>query len=133
MATGSPFAPVKYDSAELAIAQCNNVYIFPAVGLGIVASRASRVTDSMLLAAAHALAESSPAWKVASAPLLPHLTDIRRVAAEMAFVIGLAAQQEDVAPQTTPEELRERVQQCQWVPDYSRISYPEMQAEEVLR
>jgi malate dehydrogenase (oxaloacetate-decarboxylating) len=68
IATGSPFAPVRYGSAEIAISQCNNIYVFPAVGLGIVASRASRVTDGMLLAAAHALAETPLPCR---RPLLP--------------------------------------------------------------
>jgi malate dehydrogenase (oxaloacetate-decarboxylating) len=123
VATGSPFAPVPYGDKKIAIAQCNNVYIFPAVGLGVVAANASRVTDGMLLAAAHTLAENSPALHDASAQLLPLLTDIRRVAAEMAYAVGLAAQQEGVAPKTTPEELRARVQQSQWAPEYSSIDY----------
>ena len=46
VATGSPFAPVNYGGHTIPIAQCNNVYIFPAVGLGVVASSARRVTDS---------------------------------------------------------------------------------------
>jgi malate dehydrogenase (oxaloacetate-decarboxylating) len=50
----------------------------------------------------------------------------------MAFAIGMAAQQEGVAPKTTPQELRERVQQSQWAPEYSRIHYPELDTEEVL-
>jgi malate dehydrogenase (oxaloacetate-decarboxylating) len=118
VATGSPFAPVKYGGREIAIAQCNNVYIFPAVGLGVVASRARRVTDSMLLAAAHALAENSPALHDPAAPLLPVLTDIRKVAVEMAFAVGKAAQEEGLAPKTTPEELRRKVEQGQWAPQY---------------
>jgi malate dehydrogenase (oxaloacetate-decarboxylating) len=86
----------------------------------------------MLLAAAYALAENSPALNNPSAPLLPSLTDVRRVAAEMAFAVGLAAQQEGVAPKTTPEELRLRVQRCQWAPEYSRIGYPETNEVEVF-
>jgi malate dehydrogenase (oxaloacetate-decarboxylating) len=121
VATGSPFAPVQYGDKKIAIAQCNNVYIFPAVGLGVVAANASRVTDGMLLAAAHALAENSPALHDPSAQLLPYLTDIRRVAAEVAFAVGLAAQQEGVAPKTTSEELRARIQQSQWAPEYCSI------------
>jgi malate dehydrogenase (oxaloacetate-decarboxylating) len=98
VATGSPFAPVKYGETEISIAQCNNVYIFPAVGPGLVASGATRVTDSMLLAATYALAESSPALKDPTAPLLPVLTDIRKVAVEMAVAVGLAAQKEGLLP-----------------------------------
>src|SRR5262249_57832360 len=52
VATGSPFAPVDYGGRKIPIAQCNNVYIFPAMGLGVVASRARRVTDPLMLPAA---------------------------------------------------------------------------------
>ena len=109
VATGSPFAPVSYGGKKIPIAQCNNVFIFPAMGLAVVASGASRVTDTMLLAAARALAGNSPALKDSSASLLPPLTDIRRVAVEIAIAVGLAAQKDGVAPKTTEEELRQRV------------------------
>ena len=55
VATGSPFAPVDLAGRKIPIAQCNNVYIFPAVGLGLIASRARRVTDRMMMAAGRAL------------------------------------------------------------------------------
>jgi malate dehydrogenase (oxaloacetate-decarboxylating) len=132
VAAGSPFAPVKYGNAEIAIAQCNNVYIFPAVGLGLVASGATRATDGMLLAAAYALAANSPALKDPNAPLLPILTDIRKVAVEMAVAIGLAAQEEGLAPRTSEEVLRQRVAESQWYPDYSRIDLPKSEAVEAL-
>ena len=61
VASGSPYAPVAYEGRTIVIAQCNNVFIFPAVGLGVVASGARRVTDGMMLAAARALGEQSPA------------------------------------------------------------------------
>src|SRR5260370_21464199 len=91
VATGSPFAPVSYGGRTIPIAQCNNVFIFPAMGLGLVASRARRVTNAMMLAAARTLGANSPALKDSSASLLPRLTDIRRVAAEIAIGVGLAA------------------------------------------
>src|SRR5438034_2747546 len=119
VATGSPFAPVNYGGRTIPIAQCNNVYIFPAVGLGVVASGARRVSDAMMLAAARALAEHSPALKDSSASLLPPLTDIRRVAAEIALAIGLEAQKEGFAPKTTEGELRKRVIRNQWTPAYA--------------
>src|SRR5262249_37796009 len=61
VATGSPFAPLKYGGKSIEIAQCNNVFIFPAVGLGLLASQARRVTDKMMLASARALGDHSPA------------------------------------------------------------------------
>jgi malate dehydrogenase (oxaloacetate-decarboxylating) len=119
VATGSPFAPVNYGGRKIRVAQCNNVYIFPAVGLGTVASRATRVTDAMMLAAARTLAANSPALKDASASLLPPLTDLRRVAAKIAVAVGIAAQKEGVAAQLPEDELRERVMAAQWAPAYA--------------
>src|SRR5258705_3800690 len=83
VASGSPFAPVSYNGRRIPITQCNNIYIFPATGLGVVASGARRVTDTMILAAARALAENSPAIHDASPSLLPALTDLRKVAVEI--------------------------------------------------
>jgi malate dehydrogenase (oxaloacetate-decarboxylating) len=118
VATGSPFPPVHYRGKTIPIAQCNNVFIFPAMGLGVVASDACRVTDTMMLAAARSLAVNSPALKDSSASLLPPLTDIRRVAAEIATAVGMEAQKEGVAPKLAEDELRRRVLAAQWVPAY---------------
>jgi malate dehydrogenase (oxaloacetate-decarboxylating) len=126
VATGSPFAPVSYGGRTIPIAQCNNVFIFPAMGLGVVASRARRVTNVMMLAAARALASNSPALKDSSASLLPRLTDIRRVAAEIAIAVGLEAQKEGLAPKTTEDELRQRVATAQWTPAYPSLATAKM-------
>jgi len=119
VASGSPFAPVSYGGRTIPIAQCNNVYIFPAMGLGVVASGARRVTEAMMLAAARTLGGNSPALKDPSASLLPPLTEIRRVAAEIAFAVGIEAQKDGVAPKISEEELRQRVRTTQWTPAYS--------------
>jgi malate dehydrogenase (oxaloacetate-decarboxylating) len=121
VATGSPFAPVCYAGHTIPIAQCNNVFIFPAMGLGVVAAGASRVTDAMMLAAARALADNSPALKDSSASLLPPLTDLRRVAAEIAIAVGMEAQKDGVAPQLAKDELRQRVRAAQWTPAYPAL------------
>jgi malate dehydrogenase (oxaloacetate-decarboxylating) len=118
VATGSPFAPVEYEGRLIPIAQCNNVYIFPAAGLGVVASKARRVTDGMMLAAARALGEHAPVRKNPSGSLLPALRDIRTVARAIAAAVGLEAQRAGVAPKTSPEDLRERVAAAQWTPEY---------------
>ena len=120
VATGSPYAPVQYEGRSIPIAQCNNVFIFPAVGLGVVASGARRVTDGMMLAAARALGEHSPARADPSGSLLPALRDVRAVARAIATAVGLEAQRAGVAPKTSPEELRDRVAATQWTPEYPR-------------
>ena len=121
VATGSPFAPVSYGGRTIPIAQCNNVFIFPAIGLGVVASGARRVTDAMMLAAARALAENSPALKDPAASLLPTLTDVRRVAAQIALAVGAEAQKEGLAQKGSEDELRQRVTAAQWAPAYSAL------------
>ena len=121
VATGSPFAPVSYGGRTIPIAQCNNIFIFPAMGLGVVASGARRVTDAMMLAAARALAGNSPALKDSSASLLPPLTDIRRVAAQIAIAVGIEAQKEGLAPKLAEDELLQRVTAEQWTPAYPAL------------
>jgi malate dehydrogenase (oxaloacetate-decarboxylating) len=118
VATGSPFAPVKYGGRSIAIAQCNNVFIFPAVGLGLVASKARRVTDQMMLAGAKALGEQSPALRDPSASLLPKVGTIRAVALEVAYGVARKAQEEGLAAERKPEALREALIESQWNPEY---------------
>jgi malate dehydrogenase (oxaloacetate-decarboxylating) len=119
IATGSPYAPVNFEGRKIPIAQCNNVYVFPAMGLGLVASRARRATDAMFLAAGRVLGESSPALKDPAGPLLPAIADIRQVAVEIAIAVGLEAQRSGFAPRANEEELRKRVRETQWFPSYS--------------
>ena len=122
VASGSPFAPVRYGGRKIPIAQCNNIYIFPAMGLGLVASGALRVTGAMLLAAARTLGGHSPALKNPSASLLPPLTELRSVAAQIAIAVGLEAQKDGVAPRISEDELRQRVFKMQWTPAYTPLA-----------
>jgi malate dehydrogenase (oxaloacetate-decarboxylating) len=118
VATGSPYPPAVLGGRAWIISQCNNVFIFPAVGLAVAASGARRVSDGMLIAAARRLAEHSPALTDPASSLLPPLGDLRSVAVEVACAIGEAAQREGLAPPTTPDELRARVVASQWYPAY---------------
>lgn len=122
VATGSPFFPVTFEGRVIPIAQCNNVYIFPALGLGLAASHATRVTDSMMLAAARALGDNSPALRDPAGCLLPALADVRRVATEIAYAVALEAQKSGVAPKAREDELLARVLASQWIPAYSAIT-----------
>ena len=118
VASGSPFAPVQYGGRAYPIAQCNNVFIFPAVGLAVVAARARRVTDGMMQAAARTLGDYSPALKDPAGSLLPPLTKVRDVAIEIAVAVGLEAMRAGFAPKLSEEELRRRVKQNRWTPQY---------------
>jgi len=121
VATGSPFAPVDLAGRKIPIAQCNNIYVFPAVGLGLIASGARRVTDRMMIAAGRALGENSPALSDSAAALLPSLKDLRAVARQIAFEVGIEAQRAGVAQPTPPEELRARIAATQWTPEYPHL------------
>lgn len=117
IATGAPFAPVNYNGKTIHIAQCNNFYIFPAVGLAVTVSGANRVTDRMLLAAARALAECSPALHDPAAPLLPPLEEIRKVSMRVAAAAAVEAQRSGHAPKTT-FDIGTLIAERFWVPDY---------------
>jgi malate dehydrogenase (oxaloacetate-decarboxylating) len=118
VATGSPFPPVEFDGVRYPVAQCNNVFIFPAIGLGVVASQARRVTDGMFAAAARALGVLSPATGDLHASLLPPIGDLRTVTAEVAVAVAVAACEDGVAAETSEDELRSRVDATQWWPAY---------------
>jgi malate dehydrogenase (oxaloacetate-decarboxylating) len=121
VATGSPFPPAEFAGRKIAIAQCNNVYVFPAVGLGLVASGARKVTDRMMMAAGRALGESSPALTDSAVSLLPSLKDLRTIARQIGFQVAVEAQRAGVAQATSPEELRDRIATTQWTPEYPHL------------
>ena len=121
IATGSSFAGVAFRGETIPIAQCNNSYIFPAMGLGVLASRARRVTDGMLMAAAEALAEVSPVCRDPEAPLLPPLRDIHDVTRHIARSVALRAQRDGVAETLPPEILEDQLTANFWVPAYPAL------------
>ncbi|OQK15400.1 NAD-dependent malic enzyme [Methyloprofundus sedimenti] len=118
VATGSPFAPVEYQDMQKVIVQCNNSYIFPGIGLGVIASQATRVTDTMFIVASEALAECSPLVNGTGNDLLPALSQLREVSLYIALAVGLQAIEEDVAPAVSRAELEQNIQANFWSPEY---------------
>jgi malate dehydrogenase (oxaloacetate-decarboxylating) len=121
IATGSPFAPLHRDGVERPIAQCNNVYIFPAMGLAVTAAQATRVTDDMIRIAASTLGEASPALTDPNQPLLPAWSDVPDVAVRIAHAVAVQAVADGVAPKRSDDELRERIAQVRWTPEYPTL------------
>jgi len=118
IATGSPYAPVTYAGVTRRIAQCNNVYIFPAVGLGVLSVASRRVTDGMMLAAARALGARSPARKDPMAPLLPALDELLGLTPDIALAVAREAQESGVAATSPEDAVRAAIAARFWVPVY---------------
>ncbi len=95
--TGSPFGAVEFGGRKINIAQTNNSYIFPGMALGIVSSRARRVSEGMIMAAARALAALSPTVQDADGALLPPLQSLRQVSMSVAVAVGRQAEHEGLA------------------------------------
>ncbi len=120
IATGSPFAPVNYHGKIYEISQCNNSYIFPGIGLGVIACGATRITDSMLMASSNALADCSPMLIDPEADLLPSIDEIQKVSKIIAFKVAKAAMEAEVAPLINDELLQKCIEENFWKPEYRR-------------
>jgi malate dehydrogenase (oxaloacetate-decarboxylating) len=122
IATGTGFPPVSFNGKTFRIAQCNNFYIFPAIGLAVSASGAKRVTDRMMIAAASALGNFQDAkgnnYSNAESSLLPPIESMRDVAIHIAIKVALQAQQDGVAPEMSEQQVSEQVQKRFWIPEY---------------
>jgi malate dehydrogenase (oxaloacetate-decarboxylating) len=119
IATGSPFLPVEFEGKTFQIGQCNNVYVFPGVGTGALAARASKVTDAMFLEASKTLAAHSPALKDKTASLFPPISDVRRVSRAIAIAVAKKAIEEKVS-RISVSEVEARIDAVMWTPHYPR-------------
>jgi malate dehydrogenase (oxaloacetate-decarboxylating) len=116
--TGSPFAPVEVNGKMIRIAQVNNSYIFPGLALGILVSRARRVTDSMFMAAAKTLASLSPARGDKTAALLPPMADSRKIGLVVGEAVARQAIADGVAEGGGEDTLKDRLLAYVWEPVY---------------
>ncbi len=118
IATGSPFEDVVHGGRKYPIAQCNNSYIFPGLGLGVLAVKARRVSNAMVMAAARALAECSPSRNDPAGALLPALAESRAVSRRIAVAVATTAQSEGLAESCSAEELERLIDAKSWQPHY---------------
>jgi malate dehydrogenase (oxaloacetate-decarboxylating) len=118
VATGSPFDDVEHGGRRYPIAQCNNSYVFPGIGLGVSAVRARRVSDAMFMAAARALADTAPACRDPAGALLPPLSDSRPVARTIAIAVAEAARRDGLADPSATGDIEAMVDAKVWHPRY---------------
>jgi malate dehydrogenase (oxaloacetate-decarboxylating) len=116
VATGSPFAPVEFEGKTYPIGQANNVFIFPGMGLGILAVGAREVTDGMFLAAARALSAATPPELVAAGQMYPDIEQVRNVSRTVASAVASKAVEEGVAD--TVDDLEAAIEAEMWFPEY---------------
>ncbi len=127
VATGSPFADVAYAGRTFQIGQCNNMFIFPGVGLGIIASGARLVTNSMFIAAARALSACSPARSALGQALYPPLEEVRTVSQHVALAVAAAAVDEGLAEPLAPPDLDASIRETMWEPRYATVRFASRQ------
>ncbi|WP_088332307.1 NAD-dependent malic enzyme [Lacimicrobium sp. SS2-24] len=118
IATGSPFEPVNYKGTSFPITQCNNSYIFPGIGLGVVATKARLITEEMLMAASATLAAASPLANTGKGGLLPPLTELFKLSKEIAFEVGKVAQEQGLALEMSDDMLKSKIEANFWTPQY---------------
>jgi malate dehydrogenase (oxaloacetate-decarboxylating) len=118
VATGSPFEEVEHNGKPFEISQCNNSYVFPGVGLGVISCKAKLVSDEMLMVASTTLAELSPGQEDQSSAVLPPLTALPQISRKIAFKVAKAAIAQDLAREMTDDELLASIERNFWTPAY---------------
>ena len=117
-ASGSPFAPVDHGGRQYRPGQGNNAYIFPGIGLGAVAVKATRISDEMFLSAAASLAERVGEDDLAAGAIYPPLTDIRDVSLAIATAVAEQAYAEGLAREPRPADLEAMIASSMYDPRY---------------
>ncbi len=118
IATGSPFAPVRVGEREVAVAQCNNLYMFPGVGLGALVSQAAKVTDRMFVCASKALAAMVSEAELEKGLLLPGMDTIREVAFTVAKAVAIEARDSGLGVRRDDDALGALIRKAQWEPHF---------------
>lgn len=125
--SGSPFPSVEVNGRMVRISQINNSYIFPGLALGILVSKAERVTDNMIMAAAKTLAALSPARNDKNDALLPPIAESRKVGMIVGEAVAHQAVADGVAEPANGGSVKQRIKEYMWEAvylPYQRVDIP---------
>lgn len=117
-AMGSPFDPFEYNGRTIITSQCNNMFVFPGVGLGALVSNATKITAKMFLAASRAISAFVTDEQCAKNMLLPDLDDIRNVSAAVAKAVAIEARESGLGRLLSDENYERIIRKAQWWPRY---------------
>jgi malate dehydrogenase (oxaloacetate-decarboxylating)(NADP+) len=117
-ASGSPFPPVDFQGKRLHPGQGNNAYVFPGIGLGVIACNASRVSDEMFLDAAAALAELVDEDSLQSGSIYPPLSQIRSISLQIATAVAERAYEQGLATEPKPDDIETMIKNIMYDPSY---------------
>lgn len=118
-ASGSPFPPVHFGGQELVSSQCNNMFVFPGVGLGALVAASPKVTAAMFVAASKVLSEMVTPAQMERGVLLPELNDVREASARVAVAVAITARDHGHGRLLSDEQIEQLVRKAQWVPHYT--------------
>ncbi len=118
MATGTAFADVTWNGRSIGASQCNNMYIFPGLGLGALVCKTPKVTDAMFLAASKALSDSVTPEQRSRGLLLPDMGDIRGVSRTVAMAVAKEARHAGLGRLLDDRTLEALIAHAQWEPAY---------------
>ena len=119
LATGSPFPPLKWEKRTIHTSQCNNLYIFPGLGLGALVSHAPRITGKMMIAASKAISRMVTPTQERNGFLLPEMETIREVSLQVAKAVAIEARNAGLGRVLTDEEYEKVIRKAQWTPGYT--------------
>ena len=119
VATGSPFPPVQYGGREYEIGQCNNVFIFPGVGMGALLAGCATISSGMVRSAAYALAQNVSQEELDAGMLFPEVSRLREISRKVAEAVMRVAAEEGIGEKMTDEERIQRLNDFIWEPVYS--------------
>lgn len=122
-ATGSPFAPVDVGGTKKKVSQCNNLFIFPGVGLGALVSGTSKITSSMFMAASKAVSEMITPQALDRGEVLPAITDVRKVSAKVALAVAKVARDSGLGIRAEDDRLQTMITKAMWDPQYLPYRY----------